>query len=223
MASKKKSSTSKESKKLAEHLVVDKECNDDWEERKKHGSEFEINVGEVISEWLKKTHPKVRIEPVTRARYTIDGELKIIDYELVGYYDKRQYNEDRTRFFDSVLIAELEPESHGQTYSVHNDKKYKFYQAPLRKAGYVRGDIPQYYIKEDRGDHLLYMYPLYMLKQNIHRQRPLRAGTFTEFKKDSERMLIRTIEKGTKETEVMSVGWDDIFEELDHVIKRAGF
>jgi hypothetical protein len=177
----------------------------------------ENDVREKISEWCSELHPQVEIQKLEYAKLIEEtGEKKVIDATVIGHYNK--ISRAGTK---GCLISELEFEEHQGDYSILKDML--MITIPLRKLDYWRNDIPQYYIKIDKGGipFMVNFKQIYAHKEDKDRMRC--QGKWTETKQVVRIVFARRNTKTSDWPDYVIVGWDNIFKELDKVIRLAGF
>lgn len=177
----------------------------------------ENDVRNKISKWCTELHPQVEVQKLEYAKLIEEtGEKKVIDATIIGHYKK--ISRAKTK---GCLISELEFEEHQGDYSILKDMLMM--TIPLRKLGYYRHDIPQYYIKIDKDGvpFMVNFKEIYLRRDDKDRMRCKGRWTSTD-------QVVRIVfaRRDTKEDEwpdYVVIGWDNIFKELDKVIKLAGF
>lgn len=178
----------------------------------------EMQVKKKIGDWCKKNHPSVELQKSEYSKLIEStGEKKVIDASLIGRYAKKSRAGTK-----GCIISELEFEEHkAPNYSILDDMLK--ITVPLRKLDYWRNDIPQYYIKIDR-DGTPFMINFRQIKSNECNLDKMHPNG--RWQKNDQITRIKAVTRGSKEDtwpESVIIGWDKVFNELDRVIKLAGF
>lgn len=188
--------------------------------RKMNKPREEDDVREKIGVWLAKEHPLVEIQKEEYSKLIEKtGERKIIDATLIGH-NKKRAGRPRKNEMKGMLLAELEFEEHKANYSIlKSQSKITFV---LRKLAYWRADIAQYWIKIDKNGA-----PFMINFRHIHRNRDklVKMDKQGKFTKPDQLIRIIAAEKDTDGNwpDYVVIGWDNLFKELDRVVKLGGF
>jgi len=177
----------------------------------------EKDVREKISEWCSQLHPQVEIQKLEYAKLIEEtGEKKVIDATVIGHYKK--VSRAGTK---GCLISELEFEEHQGAYSILKDML--MITIPLRKLDYWRNDIPQYYIKIDKGGipFMVNFKQIYAHREDKDRMRS--QGKWQDPSQTIRIVFARRENKKDNWPDYVIIGWENILKELDKVIKLAGF
>lgn len=189
--------------------------------RKKMSKPREENdVREKIGGWLAKHHSGVEIQKEEYSKLIEKtGEKKIIDATLIGY-NKRKAGRRRKNEMKGTLLIELEFEEHKANYSILKSQSQITFV--LRKLAYWRADIAQYWIKIDKNGTPFMINFRYIYKNRDKLVKMEKQGKFT---KPDQLIRIIAAEKDVDGNWPYYVitGWDDLFKELDRVIKLGGF
>ena len=180
----------------------------------------ENDVREKIGEWLDKQHPLVEIQKEEYSKLIEKtGEKKIIDATLIGY-NKRKAGRRRKNEMKGTLLIELEFEEHKANYSILKSQSQITFV--LRKLAYWRADIAQYWIKIDKNGTPFMINFRYIYKNRDKLVKMEKQGKFT---KPDQLIRIIAAEKDVDGNwpDYVITGWDDLFKELDRVIKLGGF
>jgi hypothetical protein len=178
----------------------------------------EAEVKKRISDWCKKYHPSVEVQKSEYSKLIeATGEKKVIDATLIGRYVKKGRADTK-----GCLISELEFEEHkATTYSILGDMLA--IMVPLRKLDYWRNDIPQYYIKIDR-DGTPFMLNFRHIKANeCNLDKMMPNG---KWQKNDQITRIKAAERENKKSawpDYVIIGWEQVFKELDRVLRLGGF
>lgn len=178
----------------------------------------EPEVLKKIIAWCEENHPKVEVQKCEYEKLIEEtGQKKIIDCTIIGRYAKKA----RSGAI-GCLIAELEFEEHQATkYSILEDMVK--ITIPFRKLYYWRNDIPQYWIKIDKGGIPFMLNYKYVFENKGNLDKMRKQGLW---QKDDQTVRIKVAEREDKEADwpkEVIIGWDSIFKELDKVIKLAAF
>jgi len=180
----------------------------------------ENDVREKIGGWLAKQHPLVEIQKEEYGKLIEKtGEKKIIDATLIGY-SKRKAGRPRKNEMKGTLLIELEFEEHKANYSIlKSQSKITFV---LRKLAYWRADIAQYWIKIDKNGAPFMINFRYIYKNRDKLVKMDKQGKFT---KPDQLIRIIAAEKDADGNwpDYVIIGWDNLFKELDRVVKLGGF
>ena len=188
----------------------------------------EDNVREKIGMWLEEHHPAVEIQKVKYGKLIeATGEIKIIDASLIGYYKKRPGRPKKggQPGIKGVILAELEFEEHAsRKYSILKDMCK--ITSLLRKLYYHRADIAQYWIKVDKdGTPFMINYNQIkkMSEDRANWEKMPATGKFT--KPDQLIRIVAAIRSNKKSNwpDYVIIGWDDLFKELDRLLKFGNF
>jgi len=189
----------------------------------------EDNVREKIGSWLEDHHPMVEIQKVKYGKLIeATGEIKIIDASLIGRYKKKVEKKKKKGEEDiikGVLLAELELEEHEtKKYSILKDIcKITFL---LRKLYYHRADIAQYWIKVDK-DGTPFMINYNQIKRMSEDRKNWEKMPATgKFTRPDQLIRIVAAKRPNKKAnwpDYVIVGWDDLFKELDRILKFGDF
>jgi len=178
----------------------------------------ESEVLEKISNWCGEKHPRVEVQKSEYEKLIEKtGEKKIIDATIIGRYKRKARSGAK-----GCLIAELEFEEHkAKKYSILKDML--MITIPLRKLSYWRNDIPQYYIKVDKdGTPFMINYRyVYENRDKLDKMPPKDI-----WKNNDQLTRIKMAERGGKKDKwpkYVITEWDNIFKELNKVIRLAGF
>lgn len=188
----------------------------------------EDNVREKIGAWLEEHHPSVEIQKVKYGKLIEStGEIKIIDASLIGYYKKgrgRPKKASRPEL-KGVILAELEFEEHeSRRYSILKDMCK--ITSLLRKLYYHRADIAQYWIKVDRdGTPFMINYnQIKKMSEDKKNWEKMRAtGKFTKPDQLIRIVAARRKNKKADWPDYVIIGWEDLFKELDRLLKFGNF
>lgn len=177
----------------------------------------EKEVLNAISRWCNKTHPKVKVaKEKTEKLIEGTGEKKLIDATVIGHYEKR-----RPAGGKICLLAELEFEEHEASYSILNDMTEITFL--LRKLGYWRNDIAQFWIKVDK-DGTPFMINFRYIKENECKL--VEMGRSGRWQKKGQITRIKAAERKSKKDpwpDYVIIGWDSIYKELDRIITLGKF
>jgi len=188
----------------------------------------EDNVREKIGVWLEDHHPAVEIQKVKYGKLIeATGEIKIIDASLIGYYKKRigRPKKGGQPGIKGVILAELEFEEHeSRRYSILKDMCK--ITSLLRKLYYHRGDLAQYWIKVDR-DGTPFMINYNQIKKMSEDKKNWEKMPATgKFTKPDQLIRIIAAKRPNKKADwpdYVIIGWDDLFKELDRLLKFGNF
>jgi len=188
----------------------------------------EDNVREKIGVWLEEHHPAVEIQKVKYGKLIEStGEIKIIDASLIGYYKKRVGSPKKggQPEIKGVILAELEFEEHAsRKYSILKDMCK--ITSLLRKLYYHRADIAQYWIKVDKDGTPFMINYNQIKKMSEDRGNWEKMPATGKFTKPDQLIRIVAAKRPSKKADwpdYVIIGWDNLFKELDRLLKFGSF
>lgn len=178
----------------------------------------EKQVLKKVADWCKNKHPRVEVQKSEYEKLIeFTGEKKIIDATIIGKYKRKSKSGAK-----GCLIAELEFEEHrSKEYNILTDML--MITIPLRKLPYWRNDIPQYYIKVDK-DGTPFMVNYRYVYEN--RDKLDKMPRTSQWKNNDQIIRIKIAERESKRDKwpkYVITEWNNIFKELNRVIKLSGF